>query len=80
MKLPLNIWHVIIENEMGHAILFYFFGHYNVKSCVSNVHYMANKMVTNGYKGKSRYRMSILMSFMPIRILMGAITRALCFN
>ena len=48
--------------------------------CVSNTHYMKNKNITYGYKGKRIKRFGIVMSSMPIRILMGVITLALCFN
>ena len=41
---------------------------------------MANKMITSGYKGMSIKLMGILTSFIAIRILMGVIIRASCFN
>ena len=54
-------------------------GNYNYQKGVSNAHYMANKLITNGYKGKSKNSWyGYLMSFMSIRKLMGLIIRTDC--
>ena len=58
----------------------FFHDHYNDQKCVNNTHYMANKMITSGYKGMSIKLMGILTSFIAIRILMGVIILASCFN
>ena len=56
------------------CFFFFFHGHYNDQKRVSNVHYLANNMLTNGYKGRSITLTGILMSFLLIKKQMGAIT------
>ena len=43
---------------------------YNDEKCISNIHYMVNKMDTYGYKEKRITINGDLVSFMPIRISM----------
>ena len=62
--------YVIINDAINPRFMF-FHGHYNDQVCVSNSHFMINKILTNGYKGKSMTSMGILLSFMSIIILMG---------
>ena len=52
------------------CFIFFFMPIIMTKKSVRNAHDMANKMVTNEYKGKSITLMGILVSFMLIRILM----------
>ena len=68
------------ENNVGIIFFMSFHGHYNAQKCVSNIHYMANKIITSGYKGKWIKRIGIVISFKPIRIFKGVIFLVLCFN